>query len=505
LSPPHLDAIVVGAGPAGSAVARLLASWGHPVCVVNKPVDRSRGLGESLPPSTRKLLQAIDVLGDVDRAGFYRTTGNTVWWASRERRVETFDSSGQLRGYQVFRPDFDRVLLDSAAAAGADVRHGAVRRVEIEDRSIPIVEFEHGAGRESIGCTFAVDCSGRAGVIGRSYRRFDPHHRLYALVGVWTSAADGIATPSADAHLPDPTHTVVETYDDGWAWSVPISDTTRHVGTMVDGTSARVSAGRPLTDVYRAEIAKTTEVARMLGGVMLQHVFACDASLYSSSTYAGPGFLLVGDAGSFIDPLSSFGVKKALASAWIGAVTVHTCLTHPDRADVALEFFTQWERDVHATHLERSREFAREAHAHHPHPFWASRASIDVPERRPDDASLLSEHGVQAAFELIRRTPEVELAPAADASFVRHPVIRGHEIVLDAAIPLTGSCATSIRFLNNIDLVALAELSRAYPRVPDLFEAYCRTQAQVRLPDVLGALSFLIARRFLICKVSSPS
>ncbi|PYR48860.1 MAG: hypothetical protein DMF89_14430 [Acidobacteria bacterium] len=77
-----IDAVVIGGGPAGSAIGRLLASWGRSVRILNKTVDRSRGLGESLPPSRKKLLEAIDVLDVVERAGFYETTGNTVWWAS---------------------------------------------------------------------------------------------------------------------------------------------------------------------------------------------------------------------------------------------------------------------------------------------------------------------------------------------------------------------------------------------------------------------------------------
>ena len=60
--------------------------------------------------------------------------------------------------------------------------------------------------------------------------------------------------------------------------------------------------------------------------------------------YAGPRFLLAGDAGSFIDPLSSFGVKKALASAWLGAIVVHTRLAHADRETLASDFFSDWER-----------------------------------------------------------------------------------------------------------------------------------------------------------------
>ncbi|HMD34879.1 MAG TPA: FAD-dependent monooxygenase, partial [Vicinamibacterales bacterium] len=123
-----VDVVVVGGGPAGAAVARLLASWGRTVRVLAPPIDRARGLAESLPPSTRKLLAEIGILDAVDAAGFLRATGNTSWWASQEPRVETFDTPG----YQIFRPDFDPLMLDSARRAGADVRSAIVRRVELE-------------------------------------------------------------------------------------------------------------------------------------------------------------------------------------------------------------------------------------------------------------------------------------------------------------------------------------------------------------------------------------
>jgi flavin-dependent dehydrogenase len=544
-----IDAVVIGGGPAGSAIGRLLAAWGHSVRILNKPVDRSRGLGESLPPSTKKLLDAIDALDLVDRAGFYRTTGNTVWWASRERRVEKFDPSGEISGYQVFRPDFDRVLLEHAASAGADVREAIVRRVELreaglnacateadsgsasavaqrgksaeQDLTIPttpgaqpfrvavedlqgaVVEYEQDGRRETTACRFVVDASGRAGVVAKSYRRHEPNHRMYALVGVWDCANASCRAEASSERACDASHTVVETYEDGWAWSVPISETIRHVGTMVDGTSPRVAGGRALADAYRGEIDKTIQIARMLDEATLQHAFACDASLYSSDTYAGSRFLLVGDAGSFIDPLSSFGVKKALASAWVGAVVVHTCLTHPDREPLALDFFTQWERDVSATHLRRSRDFARAAYAQHPHPFWARRAETEVgAPSETDEAALMRDGEVQAAFETLKQSDDVEFVRAESVNFVAQPVIRGREIVLEDAIPLTVPVAQpsrpgGVRFLNNVDLVALAELTRQPQTVPTLFEAYRRAHAPVPLPNILGALSFLIAKGIL--------
>jgi 2-polyprenyl-6-methoxyphenol hydroxylase-like FAD-dependent oxidoreductase len=515
-----IDAVVIGGGPAGSAVGRLLASWGHSVRILTKPSDRSRGLGESLPPSTKKLLDAIGVLATVERAGFYKTTGNSVWWASRECRVETFDPEGRVFGYQVFRPDFDRLLLNHAAEAGAGVNEAAVRGVDLRDargegRAAPpaIVEFERDGRRETVECRFVIDCSGRAGVVAKRYRRFEQSHRMYALVGVWTGR-DGRAKALEQERRAkalaersngrsDPTHTLVETYEDGWAWSVPIAPTTRHVGTMVDGTSPRVTSGRVLADAYRAEIDKTIHVARLVDGATLDHVFACDASLYASDRYAGAQFLLAGAAGSFIDPLSSFGVKKALASAWVGAIAVHTCLTHPERQASAIQFFERWERDVYATHLRRSRDFARAAHAQHPHPFWATRAAAadHVEDGDLDENALGREPEVRAAFEALKRSDDVKVTRAEGVNFVMQPVIRGREIVLEDAIPLPLRSRGGIRFLHNVDLVALADLARQHARVADLIEAYSRLHGPVPFPNVIGALSFLVARGILAQRV----
>ena len=122
---------------------------------------------------------------------------------------------------------------------------------------------------------------------------------------------------------------------------MPVSATDRHVTVMVNPLVTRLERGSRLTTAYDAEIRKTQHVAELVSrATLLGPIWSCDASLYTAKRFAGPGFLLVGDAGSFIEPLSSFGVKKALASAWLAAVVVHTCLTKPEMREVALEFFT---------------------------------------------------------------------------------------------------------------------------------------------------------------------
>jgi len=475
-----IDVAIIGGGPAGSAAGRLLSAWGRSVVVLDNPAPRARGLAESIPPSTRKLLAEVGVLDVVEASDFYRSTGNTVWWADDAARLETFGAAG--RGYQVFRPDFDRVLAEAAASAGADVRTPArVAAVSFDDDRAR-VDFEHDGAKASLDAHLMIDCSGRAGIIGRRFRRAQEGHRTHALIGVWARA---------DWDLPDDTHTLVETYDEGWAWSVPISASTRHVGVMVDrGTS------------YRAEIAKTTHVRASLEDAVLQHEWACDASLYFASMYGGPRFLLAGDAGSFIDPLSSFGVKKALASAWMAAVVAHTVLAHPEREAAALDYFSSWERDVYMSHLRRSREFARAACEKHPGAFWRARAEVeidDTPEGAPNGMPHADRRGVPYfARETVHQDAarnawrdHLSLSLADDVCFEPTPVIRGNELVLERAF------AGGLRFADHVDLVALAEMATEHTRVPDLFDAYCRTHAPVPWPNVAGALSLLIARGIL--------
>ncbi len=482
--PSPVDVVVIGGGPAGSSIGRLLALWGHSVLLLHKDSPRSRGLAESIPPSTQKLLAEVGVLDAIEQAGFYRTRGNTVWWASREPRVETFGSASAARGYQVYRPDFDRVLLERAASAGARIHAQArVRSVSFSDEAAT-VEYEEGGRRSTTACGIVLDCSGRAGVVGRRFRRPQAGHRMCALVGVW-ERRDGW-------DLPDETHTVVETYQDGWAWSVPISASTRHVGAMV-GTALPGDGGRrALGHAYQAEIAKTTELRRLVGGASLDHAWACDASVYFATMYAGPRFMLVGDAGSFIDPLSSFGVKKALASAWLGAIVAHTCLTYPDRADTARDFFSNWERRVYATHLRQSRDFARAACAGTDSVFWTSRAEteIDAPPDA-DDVDVSCDADVQRAFATFKAASRINLALADGIRFEQRPVVRGREIVLEDAL------AGGMRFVGNVDLVTLARMACQHRHVPDLFDAYCRSCAPVPLPSVVGGLSLLVARGIL--------
>src|SRR5262249_23272309 len=132
-------------------------------------------------------------------------------------------------------------------------------------------------------------------------------------------------------------------------WSVPVEPTVRQICVMVDPKRTPLVRESAARDVYLDQLAQVRAFRDVVdGATLIEGPWGADATGYSAARYAGPGFVLVGDAGSSIDPLSSFGVKKALASGWLAAIAIHTCLTDAAMADQALAFFDRRERELQA-------------------------------------------------------------------------------------------------------------------------------------------------------------
>jgi flavin-dependent dehydrogenase len=465
---PEYDAAVIGAGPAGSTVARLLASWGYSVVIISHQ-RRAPERAETLPPSSRRLFRLLDVHDDIDRAGFYSTAGNTAWWGSDEARVETY-AKADGPGYQVQRGDFDHLLLELAKRAGAVILRDAVRAVDL--RGQPAMRLRSGS---ELRARFAIDASGRAGILARSGLRI--HEAAYRTVAI-------CGTRHSVAH---DSHTLIESYRDGWAWSVPVSSTQAFVTVMIDTRATRTVRGNGLLATYEAELDKTHHIRR---GSLASPVWACDASLYHASIYAGPNYLLVGDAGSFVDPLSSYGVKKAMSSAWLAATVVNTCLRRSDLTSMAIDYFNTQERQVYADQMRQTAGHYRRVAAVEPHPFWTQRSQA------PTEAAFFTEPELCDALDQLKRAKAIRLRRASCVHMQPTPRISGREIVIGEGLSAPG-IPTGVEYLQGVHLWKLAEMAEAYSQVPDLFAAYNTACPPVALPNFLSALSVLVARNVL--------
>ena len=444
----------------------MLAEWDHPVRLVTRP-SAGRGLAVSIPPSCAKLFEAIGVSDAIDRAGFFRSTGNTVWWGGGDARVEPFAEGAS--GWQLDVERLSEVLLGRAVAAGAHVERTVLTELD----------------RSPSSDDFVLDCTGRAGLVARrtGLRQFDEGPRTVALVGEWRRERGW--------PVPDDTHTLIESYEDGWMWSVPIAEGVRHIAAMVDPQWTGLARGGSSTDVYRAEIGKTRIFGKLVAeATLVNGPRGFDASPYRASAYAGERWLLVGDAASFIDPLSSAGVKKALASGWLAAIAVHTAIVNPSMRAHAFEFFSAREHEIEQ-HLSReSRRFLAGAAIGHHHPFWDERS--DDGEGEAADADE-----IRGALDELRARDSWHPRIGSAMSIQPRPCVRGREIVLEPHL-VSSQHPAGIRYVRGIDMVALVELVPAVRQVPDLYDSYARKVAPPSWPDFLFAVATAVARGWLV-------
>lgn len=450
----------------------------------------------------------MGALETLDAAGFVPNEGNTVWWAGEPRRDERFGAPE--RGFHAERAALEAAFHDMARETGARL---------VADG--PVVDLASGPDGWRVATSAAryrgrwvLDASGRAGVLARrGLRTRERGIATLALVGGWTSGR-GHAPP-------DPGCTLIESYRDGWAWSVPTSPRTRCVTAMVDPRRTHLARERGLDGMWRAELAKAARLGRRLEGGRLEGpVRACPASLYGATSHGRPGLLLVGDAGSFIDPLSSYGVKKALASAWLAAIVTHTGLEDDAMAGPACELYDDREREVYRTYRALSVPFLEQASAANGHAFWEARlnaartAGGGIPEPaaasgapgmpEPGERSLAEDRAeaflgsaeARAAYETIRALPSVRLRPAAGLEIVSRPAVAGDRIALEPHL-VSERLPAGARYVRNVDLRRLVEVAPALEQVPDIYEAYNRSADPAPLPDFLAALALTVGAGFL--------
>jgi len=481
-----LDAVVIGAGPAGVTVAGLLASWGRSVVMIHRETDQP-SLAESLPSSTRKILRFLGQLEAIDAGDFHPNYGNISRWAGKEVVAATAES-----GYHVSRERFDRLLREHARSKGVTILNGYVQRVDVADTVT--IDCAVPAGVAGYRARFVLDCSGRAGVVARhGLRRADTGYRTLAVAAEWECEA----WPDGERH-----QTFVESYQEGWAWSVPLSATRRQCTVMLDADRTIIrKAG--LESLYRDELRKAPGIRDRLARCrQLGRPWACDASLYDCTQAVESTAVLVGDAASFIEPLSSAGVKKALTSAWRSAVVVNTCLSRPGMLAAASDFHNRRERDVYRECLRRSAAFFSDAAAVHDDTFWSSRVrgcSVAGGSPTAETAEIDPEldPAVRVMFERLRETPTFGLKPAPSLRFDQTAVIEDREIVLRDAVLIPG-LDEPVRFWSGVNLPELIRISAGCHDVASLIETYHHRVASIDPRSLVAGLSFLIARGLMI-------
>jgi flavin-dependent dehydrogenase len=309
------DVVVVGGGPAGSASAIACATRGLRVILCERERPGRDRPGETLHPGAEPLLRQLGIADGLADAVGARHPGIWIEWGG-PRRFEAFgsDAGGPWTGLQVWRADFDALLLARAGELGVEVQQPcAVKGALMRDSMARGVRTTAGA----ITTRVVVDASGAARWLGRALNLTSPARspRLIARYGYMEGSCpiyDDAPSLVGDAS--------------GWTWTALVRPK------LYQWT--RVSfGGQPRSDWTPQQLAGLTPRARSRGA---------DVTWRMASEAAGPGWFMVGDAAAMLDPTSSHGVLKAIMTGMTAGHLIAAVLDGRAPPEEAGAAYHQW-------------------------------------------------------------------------------------------------------------------------------------------------------------------
>jgi flavin-dependent dehydrogenase len=341
-----VDVVVIGGGPAGSTVSTLISQQGYRVRLFEREHFPRFHIGESLIPMTYFVLERLKMLPRLRGSHFVKKY--SVQFVTEHGRLsEPFyfidnrpDESSQT--WQVFRQEFDALMLRNAAEQGVDVREGVrVLEVLFEGNRAAGVRVKDEAGHEEVvRARVVIDASGQSSMImdRLGLREWDPVLKKAALWTYWKGAY-------RDTGRDEGATLVLQTKGKkGWFWYIPLHDDVVSVGVVA--AHDYLFTNRDTRDheaIYNEEVERCPGlVPRLKGATRCAGFRAAREYSYRSRRAAGDGWVLVGDAFGFLDPLYSSGVLLALRSGQMAADAVVEGLA---RGDTTAAQLGKWEGD----------------------------------------------------------------------------------------------------------------------------------------------------------------
>jgi flavin-dependent dehydrogenase len=315
------DVIVIGGGPAGSVLACLLSQGGYRCLVLERDIHPRDHVGESLTPSSNPIFARIGFLDKMEDAGFVHKPG-ACWTAPKSPvgkfvaiRLGEFPPPGatQLYTYNVERDIFDTMLIRHAHESGAKVLQGVgVQKVLFDgDRAVGVQAKAADGWSRDLFARIIVDASGRRCLLANqlNLRKSDPQFNQFGIYS-WFKGVEP-NPPGYEGFL----FLHFLGLERAWAWQIPMRNGVCSVGMVTDKADFKQS-GTTREDYFESLVRRSrTLTYNMRRAERIRPWWLEGDYSYKIDRLTGDGWLLVGDALRFVDPIFSTGVDVATYSA----------------------------------------------------------------------------------------------------------------------------------------------------------------------------------------------
>ena len=326
------DVIIIGAGPAGSSAATLLAEHGHRVLLIERSRFPRYHIGESLLPFTFQPLERLGLIDEMRQSAFVKKHSvqfvNESGKASQPFYFSTRYPEDVAQTWQILRSEFDEMLLTKAISKGAEVRQETQVQalLRVEGRVSGVIAKGKDGQEYELHAKMVLDASGKEAfsAVRNRWRVKDPELNK---VAVWTYYEGAARDEGIDAGAT----TVAFVPERGWFWYIPQHNDRVSVGVVAEGKYLSRDGIRDPKSMFNREVEQNKWIKDHLAvGHQVGDYYITSEYSFHSKHCGEEGLLLVGDAFAFLDPVFSSGLMLALKSGVMAADAVHEALTEND-------------------------------------------------------------------------------------------------------------------------------------------------------------------------------
>jgi 1H-pyrrole-2-carbonyl-[peptidyl-carrier protein] chlorinase len=341
------DVIIIGGGPAGATMGCMLSKAGIQNIILESGNHPRPHVGESMVMSSVRVFEEIGMLPTLEREGFCRKYGAS-WHeiAGREAAItfSEFPQEGisQPYTYHVDRGRLDLLMLKHAESLGTTVYQGVQAKQILFDGDRAVGVRVQLADQEiDLMAKMIVDATGRHTLLGRqlNLKKNDPVFDQFA-VHAWFEGVQRGQPETADY-----IHIYFLPVERGWCWQIPITDTITSMGIVSEKEVFRQFRGNP-AQYFEHYIGTNTALTEAMSAAVRINDYKSEGDYsYCMDEFVGNGWVLIGDAARFVDPIFSSGVSIALFSAKYASERIVEAFR---TGDFGVENFRPYEEKVRA-------------------------------------------------------------------------------------------------------------------------------------------------------------